>query len=132
MTSVEDAVRETLQNYIDACNSGNIEAFKATLAENVEWRASAEPAIYGREAVAEWAQSNFFDVFDVKFEAEFGELVEADSKVFTPGTFSLHLTPKDGSEPSTAPGSNFNILSPDSDGTWKYQYTIFNYDHPQS
>ncbi len=131
MATVEEAVRETLQNYTNACNSGDLEAYKATLTEDVEWIPPDSPPISGRDAVGEWAREGFFDSFDLHFQSEFARLVEAGSEVFAPGGFSLKMTPKAGGEPSIATGSFFNIFRDDGDGVWKYCYAIFNFDEPQ-
>ena len=131
MSTDEEAVRDTLQNYVNACNSGDVELYKSTLNTDVDWNPPDQPAVHGREAVGAWAKRDFFDIFDVKFEPEYGQFEESDSKVYVPGTFALHLTPKDGSDASTATGAFFNTFSQDGDGTWKYQYAIFNFDQPQ-
>ena len=132
MSSVEEAVRGSIQAYAEACNAGDLEAYKAVLAEDVEWHAPDQPTINGRDAVGEWVKGGFFDLFDVNLETEVDQVEVVNSKAYASGTFELHLAPKDGSSPSAVTGAFFNILKEANDGKWEYAYGIFNFDAPQS
>ena len=121
-------VEKTLQAYIDACNAEDVEAYKATLAEDAVFCPPDQPPVEGREAIGEWIKAGFFDPFECEFDARFDRVVVNGSEAFTPGTFAVELKPAAGGEPIKVTGEFFNIFREQPDGTWKYSYAIFNFD----
>lgn len=132
MSEVKNAVRKTLNKYVEASNNGDAEAFKAILLEDVELNPSGHPAVIGREAAGEWAQREFFDQADVNLELFPQSIEEVNSAVHVSGTFSIDMSPKDGSADESVTGAFYSIFREDDDGVWKYKYSMYNFDKPMN
>ncbi len=130
MTTTEQAVQQTLREYVAACNAGDVDAYQATLASDVVFCPPAQPEVRGRESVGAWAKEGFFDVFELTLDAKFDRVVVVESEAFAPGTFTLDLKPKGGGDPISLTGALFNIFREESPGNWKYSWAIFNFDQP--
>ena len=130
MSDREQAVRDTLRDYVTACNEGSAEAYMATLTADAVSCPPGQPPVQGREAIGTWVKDGFFDVFDVDFAADFDRIIVADDEVLAPGRFSLDLKPKAGGEATTLTGTFFNIFREDSPGSWKYAWAVWNWQQP--
>lgn len=130
MTATEQAVQQTLREYVAACNAGDADAYKATLAPDVVFCPPTQPRVQGRDAVGAWVKEGFFDAFDVTLDAQFDRIIAAKSEVLAPGRFSLDLKPKGGGDPITLTGTFFNIFREVSPGSWKYSWAVWNFQQP--
>jgi ketosteroid isomerase-like protein len=130
MTTAEEAISRTLQQYVSATNAGDLEAYTAILAADVVFLPPDNPPLRGRDTVGAWVKENFFDPFTVKFDAKFERIVVVGSEAFAPGTFTLEVKPKAGGDPLKTTGEFFDIFREEEPGVWKYTYAIHNFDQP--
>lgn len=128
-TSIE-AVRRTLEAYVNACNAGDANAYAATLMPDVVICPPGQAPIEGSDAARTWVKEGFFDAFNVTFAASFDRVITTDTEVMAPGTFSLVLTPKAGGDSIELTGTFFNIFREDSPGSWKYSWLVWNFQQP--
>ena len=73
---------------------------------------------------------DFFDPYDIRFQAKFDDVQVLGSQAVAPGSFSLDLKPKAGGEQVQRTGKFMNVLRKQADGSWKYAQAIFNFDRP--
>jgi len=131
MNGAEEAIHRSFAEYTAACNSGDVEAYIATLTSDAVIQPPDQPAVRGHAEIGAWVKTGFFDPYGVTFEGQFERLVVTGSDAFAPGTFTLHLVPRGGGDPIEATGAFFDVFRADSSGSWKMAYAIFNFDQAQ-
>jgi ketosteroid isomerase-like protein len=130
MATTEESVRQTLRDYVAACNAGDAAGYMATLTSDAVFCPPGQPPVQGRDAIGAWVKEGFFDVFDIKFEADFERVIVAGSEVLAPGSFSLDLQPKAGGDRVKLSGTFFNIFREEHPGSWKYSWALWNWQQP--
>ena len=129
MTSAQEAIQRNMDEYIAACNTGDVDDYVGTMTPDVVFSPPGEARVAGHAAIRTWVQAGFFDPFNVTFHGEFDRIVVVGSEAFAPGRFTLHLKPKDGSPAIDANGSFFDVFREEA-GEWKLASAIFNFTHP--
>lgn len=130
MSSDLDGINAVRGQYVDAVNAGNLEAYGATLADDVVFMPPDSPVVSGKAAVVAWVKRDFIDPFKIQFQAKFNEVHVFGSLAFASGSFTLDLTPKSGGKQIQTTGKFMNVFRKQSDGSWKYAQAIFNFDKP--
>lgn len=123
-------INATLSEYVAAVNAADGAAYGRTLTDDVLFMPPDSPKLIGREAVVEWARRDFFDKFEIQFQAAFDDVLVWDSRALASGAFSLDLTPKAGGAQIRTTGKFMNVFRKQGDGSWKYAQVIFNFDKP--
>ncbi len=127
--TAQDRIHDLNQKYIDACNSGNLDALMKTMTDDILYQAPGRPPMENLQEVKTWVKDEFFDPFTVDFNAEFDRIEVVGDHAYAPGTFRLDLTPKSGGDQIHLTGEFFDVVQKEG-GDWKLKQVIFNYDQP--
>ena len=130
MSTESDAINAVAQEYISACNSGDLNKWVGTLTDDIVFLPPDQPLVTGKNAVRGWIKENFFDPFRMKLNFSFDEIEVVGSTACTYGRFTLALSPTAGGADTQLVGKFIDIFSRGSDGTWKFARVIFNLDKP--
>ena len=128
--TAQEKIQQNMDDYTVACNTGDVEAYMATLTPDAVVLPPDQARVEGRENIGAWVKEGFFDPFTVTFEGIFDRIVVVGSEAFAPGRFTLHLEPKDGSVPIDTSGAFFDVFREEPPGSWKLAHAIFNFDKP--
>jgi uncharacterized protein (TIGR02246 family) len=123
-------INATLKQYIAAVNAADAEAYAKTLTDDVVFLPPDSPRLNGRQAVVDWAKRGFFDPFTIRLQAAFDDVQVFGSQAVARGSFSLDLVPKAGGKHIQTTGKSMNVFRKQTDNSWKYAQSIFNFDQP--
>jgi len=127
-----EAINSVTNEYIEATNSGDVDGWLGTMADDAVILPPNHPLVTGKEEIRSWIVTSFFEPFNVQLSASHQEILIIGDLAFTYGFFSLSLTPKDGGGVIEDRGKFINIFKRQPDGSWKYHRLIFNSDIPLS
>jgi ketosteroid isomerase-like protein len=125
-----DVLDKVRRDYVAAANAGDIEAFKATLAEDIVGLPPDTPKVTGRTAFADFINDNFFIPFEIDFDAQFEDGAVDGTNAWTRGFYTLDVTPRAGGDKIAIRGKFVNHFRQDGNGDWKYTCLIWNTDAP--
>jgi steroid delta-isomerase-like uncharacterized protein len=125
-----DKIKLNVRRYVAACNAGDAEAFRKTLAKNVVFMPPDGPKLKGDKATAAWVKKTFFDPFRNTLRVKFDRLQVIGKQAFGSGVFTLEMKPKSGGATLKGKGKYFNVFAKQKDGLWKYAEGIWNFDKP--
>lgn len=119
-----------VEEYAAAVTSGDLDAWTATLGDDVVFQPPDQPQVSGRSAVAAWARQSFFDPFEMRLEVSFEQIEVFGTFAFARGRFTLRLTPREVGSTVQNTGKFMNTFRRESSGSWKYSCVGFNFDAP--
>jgi ketosteroid isomerase-like protein len=125
-----EVIDKVRADYVAAANARDIEAFKATLAEDVVGLPPDTPKVTGRTAFADFINDNFFSPFDIDFDAQFEDGAVNGTEAWARGFYTLDLTPRAGGDTVSIRGKFMNTFRQEGNGDWKYTGLIWNTDAP--
>lgn len=125
----QDSIRNLQKKYNDAMNSGDLNLYRDTLADDVILIAPDHPPLKGIESAVDWIKSDFLDKFNVAYRSKFDEIDIVSDRAYAHGDFTLDLVPKAGGEEQHITGEFFDILLEAND-EWKLKHMIFNFNQP--
>ena len=130
--SAEDvaAIRTHSEAFDRAITAGNEQSSAELLTDDVIWMVPNQEALRGREAVRKRFRG-LFTGLSLELHSTVDEVRIADDWAFVLGTYRLRLAPKDGGPSTDETGKLINILSRESNGTWRLARHIWNADHPE-
>ncbi|MFQ5983829.1 MAG: YybH family protein, partial [Woeseiaceae bacterium] len=106
MSDLEREVKLYFHSYDEIVNSGDSDAFMATQASDVVWNPPDRPAVVGHDALRKYAEDEWFNVFSMRLASTVEDVMPiSDQYVVSRGSWTVDLTPKDGSESSSLNGS---------------------------
>lgn len=124
-SSDETLIHETIDRAVSAFGTADIETLIALRTEDsVVLKPGAEPLL-GKEA-RRTSLEDVFDQFDVNETRTVDELDVIGDRAIVWGTYTVTLTPKDGSASTNESGNYIDILHRQTDGSWLFARTIWN------
>ena len=123
-------IKATVRQYCAAANSGNPDAWGATLDTKASWLPPDNPRLKGKKAIMAFTKTAFFDPYTIKLSVKLANVKVVGSQAFASGPFSLDLTPKAGGAAIKTKGKHMHEFRKQKDGSWKYGELIWNYDKP--
>jgi len=130
MSTESDAIRQVVQEYLNAFNSGDLTKWLGTLTEDIVFLPPDHPLVSGKNAVRAWAKETFFDPFRMKLDVSFDEIEVLGDTAHAYGRFTLFLSPTGGGSDIEMVGKFIDIFRLESDGAWRYARAMFNSDKP--
>ena len=88
------------------------------------------PAVIGKGEIRALMEAIYGAPFDWETTSVLDEAEIAGDWIFSRGSFTLSMTPKEGGETSTSIGKSLDILKRQADGSWKIYVQSWNYDAP--
>ena len=125
-----DAIQRTVQEFVSAVNSGDLNQCLGTLTDDVVFLPPDQPGITGKDAVRVWVKENFFDPFRMMLNLTHDELDVVGPMAYIHGRFALPLTPKTAGSSTQMTGKFVYLFRRLPDGAWKFARVIWNYDEP--
>ena len=123
-------IKHTLREFAAACNAGDSSAVQKTFDAAVVFMPPDAPKVSGKKAVAAWAQTAVFDMFQQNLRINLGRAQFFGKQAFITGTFKLDMTPKAGGQTVKGTGKHSAMFKKQKDGSWKYAQAIWNFDKP--
>ena len=112
------AIRNVLDEWIKAVNTGDAERLLSTVSDDVEMFPPGQPPIRGGQA-HEFLRG-FLEQVTVELKPFTNEeIVVGGDWAFQRHSYQLSVTPKDGSDSITEKGHGIHIFRRESDGSWK-------------
>jgi uncharacterized protein (TIGR02246 family) len=130
MSTESDAIRQVVQEYVNAINSGDLNKWLGTLTDDVVFLPPDHPLASGKNAAGAWVKESFFDPFRMKLDVSFDEIEVLGDTAHAYGRFTLLLSPTGGGSDIEMVGKFINIFRRESDGAWRYARAMFNSDKP--
>ncbi len=117
MSNLEEKVNQYFHSYDEFVSSGNVDAFMATQAPDIVWNPPDRASVVGHDALRKYAADEWFDVYSMRLVSTVEEAVPiSDDFTVSRGSWTIDLTPKDQSEPSSLKGTFLWVLSNEDDG----------------
>lgn len=130
MSTEADAIRQVVQEYLNAINSGDLTKWLGTLTEDVVFLPPDHHLVSGKNATGAWVKESFFDPFRMKLDVSVDEIEVLGDTAHAYGRFTLFLSPTGGGSDMEMVGKFINIFRRESDGAWRYARAMFNSDKP--
>ena len=130
MSTESDAIRQVVQEYLNAINSGDLNKWLGTLTDDVVFLPPDHPLASGKNAAGAWVKESFFDPFRMKLDVSLDEIEVLGDTAHAYGRFTLFLSPTGGGSDIEMVGKFINIFRRESDGAWRYARAMFNSDKP--
>ena len=130
VSAESDAIHRTVQEYVSAVNSGDLDQWLGTLTDDIVFLPPDQPRIDGKNAVRIWVKDNFFDPFRMMLDLQFDQLEVVGPVAYGHGRFALPLTPKSAGSGTQRTGKFVYLFRCLPDGSWKFVRIIWNYDMP--
>jgi uncharacterized protein (TIGR02246 family) len=121
------AIAEFNRQYLDALNTGDIDALAALTTEDHVLIASGGAPLVGRQALID-AMTGAFSRFDFDETWTPEETVVSGDLAYQRGTFVVVATPKEGGEVSRTTGNFLRMYRRQADGAWFMVRDMFNSD----
>jgi len=119
-----NAVREREMGFV---NSGNPDSLSAVYASDVIMMPPNEPAVNGRDAVRQWAQTAFGQVtMSVRYTNT--QVTVAGDWAVDRYTGVLTVTPKAGGAPMEEQIKGVHVMRREADGSWSIAQDVWNSD----
>jgi len=117
---------------INACKSGDVEAFVSLFCDDAVLMAPNEPTLYGKAEVREWVEEYFQHFNIVALTDTERDTTIMDKWAIERWAYMVAILPVDGSEIERIrdDGRWFIIWNRGSDGTWKMSQVMFNSIRP--
>jgi ketosteroid isomerase-like protein len=119
------SIAEFNRRYLEAINSGDIDALAALTTEGHLMISSGGPPMVGKEALVN-AMSGAFERFDFEEYWTPEETYASGDLAFQRGTFIVNATPKSGSTSASTSGNFLRIYRRQPDGRWLMVIDNFN------
>jgi ketosteroid isomerase-like protein len=132
MADEKTEVVALVQAYAAALTSGSLDAWTATLGDDVVFQPPDQPQVSGRTEVVAWARQSFFDPFKMRLDVSFDEIEVLETFAFVRGRFTLALTPREVGSTVENTGKFMNTFRREPSGSWKYSCVGFNFDAPMA
>lgn len=119
MHGIPDSLKKRHQEWVEAVNNGNIDAYADLLAEEAVWIPPGSEPITGRKAFKEWL-APFMENYSYEFSITGEKIKAAGNRALERAKFTSRMTPESGGEPMTHSGT-FTVLwhrDVDKDGRW--------------
>ena len=128
MSNLKENVVQYFHSYDESVTSGNLDAFMATQAPDVVWNPPDRASVVGHDALRKYVADQWFDVFSMRLVSTVEEAMPiSDDFTVSRGSWTIDLTPKDQSEPSSLKGTFLWVLSNEDDGfkATRMSFSIF-------
>ncbi len=111
VADIREEVEQYFRDFAEAVNSGDVDAFMNTQTPDVVWNPPDRATISGPDDVRKYLVDEWFGPSSMQLDMTVQEaLPVADEYTCTRGSWSIDLTPKDGSEASTVGGTFMWLL----------------------
>ena len=125
MSDAKQQVEDYFRGYNDTVNSGDLEAFLRTQASDVAWNPPDRAAVVGLDNLRQYLVDEWFGVYSMELSNTVEEALPiGDEYIYSRGTWSIDLTPKDGSAPTSLHGT-FSRLFRNENGELKGARSAF-------
>jgi len=125
----EAALRETIEQYIENLNSGDVERWLSSWTDDAIIMGPNAPAVSGKEKLRE-AVGPLFASFEIESSIPVEEARAAGDWGYVRITYVLEMTPKAGGDPVREEGKGLIILHRQPDGSWLLARECYNTDAP--
>lgn len=130
MADETTAIRNVVQEYVDAVNAGDVSRYGATLAEDIVFGAPDQVPLHGRAAVEKWFKESWVDTTTRRHLTITPNEVETmGGWAFAHGRFTVTVVWKTGKSQDIG-GYFLNLFKRESDAAWRYKRSSFNFDKP--
>ncbi len=124
-----EAIDELRAEYASAINSSDVDGLSAVWTSDGVFMPPNEPSVTGKEAVQSLWQKRFDqNTYGLTFASD-GVVVSGDW-AFDRGIATGTVTPKAGDQPVYFDNKYIAVYQRQPDGSWKYQYVIYNSNNP--
>lgn len=125
-----DNLRNTDKEWSDSYEAKNMDAFFATIDENVVFLAPNTPIIKGKEAFKQWSlKLQTVPGFALKHQPTMVDVSETADLGYTIGSYEMTVSDAQGN-PITDYGKYVTVWKKGEDGKWKVVSDIFNSNLP--
>lgn len=126
-----EAIKKVGEQELAAANAGDVDAFLAIIADDIEMMPPNQPAVKG-EAARQWV-AGFMAQVNLEIKPYADEEVEVDGDLAVHRySFEWTATPKEGGDPIHEKGAGLHVLRRQPDGSWKIEKDIWTPDAPPS
>jgi uncharacterized protein (TIGR02246 family) len=123
------AIKDIQSQYCVAMETGDLELWLSTHADDMVKMGPDAPATYGKEELRA-STKPLFDNFIIEMDFNCEEIQVNGDWAFARGTFTATMTPKAGGEPLYMDAKTISILKRQADGSWKFTRNCFNSNVP--
>ena len=124
------AIDMTREAHVAAVNSGDVDAWAATFANDGVQMPPNAPANVGRDNIQAWS-GEFLGAFGAELSLAPDEVQIAGADwAFERGTYEITLSPKTGGEPIQDAGKYITVYQRQPDDTWALARDIWNSSNP--
>ena len=127
--SQQAAAHKAHDNYVQAINANNIDAFTAMLTDDVALLAAGAKPIVGKAAARAWAE-DYLNSYRTHWDKPVKEFVICADYAFERYDYTSTDTPAAGGAPVVDTGWGLVIYHRESDGVWRVARDAFGPDHP--
>jgi uncharacterized protein (TIGR02246 family) len=117
-STIESAVHDAHEAYLESINSNDVARFLATVTDDIVFLPPNSEPIVGRDAVGAWV-AGYFEAIQTVWTKATVELVVANGLAYEWYRYQVVDSPRDGGEAATDAGNGVNIYRLGADGTWR-------------
>jgi len=114
----EQAVHRAHDRYLAAINANDLDAFLATVTDDIVFVAPNTPMMVGMSEVEPWVRG-YFEAVETAWDKTSIEIVVTDGWAFERYSYLAVDTPHEGGRPSVDTGNGINIYRVGTDGVWR-------------
>lgn len=114
----EESVHKAHDRYLAAINANDLEAFLATVTDDIVFIAPNAPVMVGKTEVGPWVRG-YFEAVATSWQKTSVEFVVTSDWAFERYTYKAIDTPHDGSEAYVDTGNGINIYRLGADDVWR-------------
>lgn len=124
-----EAIKTVDKKFLAAWNADDVAALVALLDDDAVIMPPGQPTVTGRKACEAWIASSQ-EEFTSQHTWSSEEIMVSGDWAFSRGTAAGTNTPKAGGKSIQIDATYIWILKRQSDGSWKYARSIFNWNNP--
>lgn len=128
-TPEREAAHMARDTYLAAINSNDLDAFLATVTDDIVFIAPNSPVMEGKSEVGPWV-GGYFNAVETLWNKTSVEFVVAGNWAFERYTYTVVDTPHGGGESHTDSGNGINIYRLGGDGVWLVARDAWATDRP--
>jgi uncharacterized protein (TIGR02246 family) len=118
---------DLLNDYAAACNSGDFERWLDLWSDDaIQLPPCSEPRL-GKGDIGLWMKSRFEETSIKEMDIRLEQVCILGDKAYAYGTFSFIRTLRGGNEPTRVSGNFLDILTQQTDGSWKIAIDCHNW-----
>ena len=125
-----EAIKAVFKQYEDTITADDFEGYMALFVADCMVLPPNAAILIGKDTWRPWAQSTYFDQFDMEETITVQETKIAGDWAFVRGSYTFQGIPKAEGETTGHDGKFISIVERQSDGSWKISHNIWSSDGP--